>query len=135
MYRLRTTLIHLFCGVVLFGQTAVWMHVGCCQFSSPAAHCGPLEIVSSLEDNCCCHHEHHEASEPQDGRHEPSSDSHDADSCAVCQQVYTPNGVLNLTESVASQRIPSILSEFVSAHAPASTSIEEVRPRGPPSIV
>lgn len=135
MYRLRTTFIHLFCGVVLFGQAAVWMHVGACEAGFVAADCSPAEGFSNLEDNCCCHHELDKTKKSHGNHSEPCSDSHDSDTCAVCQQLYTPSGVENLTESSAYQRLPSTLSEVISAQAALSTTIEEVRPRGPPSIV
>ncbi|MEC7409847.1 MAG: hypothetical protein VYB72_13595 [Planctomycetota bacterium] len=135
MYRLQTTFIHLFCGVVLFGQAAVWMHVGACDTGFAATDRAPVEGFLNLEDNCCCHHEHDKAERSQGDDSEPCSDSHDSDSCAICQQLYTPNGVENLTESLAYQRLPATLSEVVSSQTSLSISIEEVRPRGPPSIV
>ena len=135
MYRLRSTFIHLFCGVVLFGQAAVWMHVGACESGFVATHSDPVEGFSDFEDNCCCHHEHDESEDPQGHHSEPCSDSHDSDSCAVCQKLYTPSGVENLAEGLASQKLPSTQSAVVSTQAPLSTSIEYVRPRGPPSIV
>ena len=135
MYRLRSTFIHLFCGVVLFGQAAVWMHVGACESGFVAADCSPAEGFSNLEGTCCCHHEHDETDQSQGNHSEPCSDSHDSDSCAVCQQLYTPSGTENSTQSLAYQRLPSTLSEVVSSQTSLSTSIEDVRPRGPPSIV
>ena len=135
MYRLRSTFIHLFCGVVLFGQAAVWMHVGACDTGFAATDRAPVEGFLNFEDNCCCHHEHDETDQSQGNHSEPCSDSHDSDSCAVCQQLYTPTGVENLTAGLASQRLPSTQSAVVSTQAPLSKSIEDVRPRGPPSIV
>ena len=135
MYRLRSTFIHLFCGVVLFGQAAVWMHVGACESGFVAADYSSAEGFSNLEDSCCCHHEPDQTDQSQGNHSEPCSDSHDSDSCAVCQQLYTPSGTENSTESLAYLRLPSTLSEVVSSQTSLSRSIEDVRPRGPPSIV
>lgn len=144
---IRITGTLLLCGMAILGHAPAWLHVAQCGHGGHLhlgshLHLGDIESLPATDDqhDCCCHHDHESAGrisesderEPQVPGH--SHDSHDSETCVICQSLAMPNGVSWDLETVTVVLLDAQLECIAGQLPPESTSLAIPQPRGPPTF-
>lgn len=142
----RPIFVSLLCGMALLGQAPAWLHVAGCEHESHAGRTNDDRAASTSKtvstttcSHGCCHHSSRPTeAEPESGKESGDSGQsqdheHDSGTCAVCQSLAVPNGIVwqldfavNITGQVGLVSISRVRS-------PGSTGLSIPQPRGPPT--
>lgn len=146
----RVLTVHLTLAVLLFGNAAGWVHVGCsghqadcCSAASAAAsksaqgdHRGHRRC--DHDHGSSCHAESPEKSESTSDKSESESPAsgHDSDECAVCQSFFASRHAVVLLEAAGviesltvAGDVVLVCDVFAPSHHSSSHTV-----RGPPSL-